>query len=182
MKTITKVKKAAKIYQYIAKTNLPFGIKAGDIFTKTSNGFVNSKGSPIIYDCDGDTTFFKKEELVQPIHPVGTMLLLIKNLGKRVNSKNKYYNLTANTVFTFIKQDKSGVYMVNANGYEYRFSLTELEKSFANTTKYYYVSDAGNVRATYVNINATADVYRSKIGNMFEDEKSANDKLKKDVI
>mgnify|MGYP003430534348 CR=1 FL=1 len=33
-----------------------------------------------------------------------------------------------------------------------------------------------------ININATADVYRSKIGNMFEDEKSANDKLKKDVI
>lgn len=72
--------------------------------------------------------------------------------------------------------------MVNANGYEYRFSLTELGTCFVNTTKYYYISDVGSVRSTYIDINAAADVYRSKIGNMFEDEKSANDKLKKDVI
>jgi hypothetical protein len=117
--------------------------------------------------------FNKKEELLKPMFEVGTPLLLITNIGKKINTENKYFNLTSNTVFYFVKQDKTYVYVKNMNGYVYTFMVNEIKKHFILTKSYFYISDAGIVKETFLNINKKADVYRNKVGNIFNDLKSA---------
>ena len=100
-------------------------------------------------------------------------MLLITNIGKKINTENKYFNLTSNTVFYFVKQDKTYVYVKNMNGYVYTFMVNEIKKHFILTKSYFYISDAGIVKETFLNINKKADVYRNKVGNIFNDLKSA---------
>jgi hypothetical protein len=160
--------KIQKNYQYVSKTDLPFGVKKGTIFLKKDNVYIDKNtGETTLYDC-GDIKFFSKEEIVEPIFKVGTKLLLCVNIGKKRNNLNNFYKLNKNMVFTYLSETSICVTLSNENGLNYEFSYNDIKTKFKECVEYFYISDSGTVKSAISGVNENADAFRLKYNNMYD--------------
>jgi hypothetical protein len=171
---------------YIANTNLPFGIKKGDILTDVNGVLKNSKGIVVPFNASVETSFFKPYdiEIKSDKFEIGDVVILpiVKNCNVYLNSVycSKNFDIPAYTPFVisefFIKPRSNKIYVViNFNDIKYIVSEDDVNIFKA----YYFISSSGEVHKAVLGKDKKSDNFRMKSNNCYDSKDDAVEALVK---
>ena len=148
-----------------ATQKLPFGIKKDDILTYDGKVLTNSEVKVIPLNPNEEKDFF-----------IGKIIFTGKyTIGSKVMIKDKIIGTKIQTHIPMVVveyADKNTV-LVSLNGIKHKIKETLL---FAYQ-EYWFLSSNGKPHQTILGRDESGDIYRSKLGNMFNTKEEAQNKL-----
>lgn len=169
---------------YTAKTNLPFGIKKGDIFTEYDNGVLKSANGIVVpFNASVETSFFEACVIISNKFKIGDVVILpiVKKCNVYLESYiSKTFDIPAYTSFVildfYIKPRSSKIYVViKLNDVKYIVSEDDVNIFKA----YYFINSSGEVHNAILGRDRKSDNFRMKSNNCYESKDDAVDALHK---
>jgi hypothetical protein len=170
---------------YTAKTNLPFGIKKGDIFTEYDNGVLKSANGIVVpFNASVETSFFEACVIISNKFKIGDVVILpiVKKCNVYLESYtiSKTFDIPAYTSFVildfYIKPRSSKIYVViKFNDVKYIVSEDDVNIFKA----YYFINSSGEVHNAILGRDRKSDNFRMKSNNCYESKDDAVDALHK---
>lgn len=171
---------------YIANTNLPFGIKKGDILTDVNGILKNSKGVVVPFNASVEKSFFKPcdIEINSDKFKIGDVVYLpiVKkcNVYLKPSYSSKTFDIPAYTSFVildfYIKPRSNKIYVViNFNDIKYIVSEDDVNIFKA----YYFINSSGEIHNAILGRDRKSDNFRMKSNNCYDSKDDAVDALHK---
>lgn len=170
---------------YTAKTNLPFGIKKGDIFTEYDNGVLKSANGIVVpFNASVETSFFEACVIISDKFKIGEVIYLpiVKkcNVYLKPSYSSKTFDIPAYTSFIildfYIKPRSNKIYVViNFNDIKYIVSEDDVNIFKA----YYFINSSGEIHNAILGRDRKSDNFRMKSNNCYDSKDDAVDALHK---
>lgn len=168
---------------YKALSNLPFGIKKGDILTLINGVLYNIKDEKVPYDYK-DKKFFELHEVLSEWVKKGDLFIFDKdvrvllNINDKIISKYDFAKIASNKKNYFVVD---GIHIVKNKKYISFVFENVLYKVFENhiipVSVYYFIDSKGTVHSDIAGKDISADKFRKISGNFFDTKEDANAKL-----
>lgn len=149
-----------------ATQKLPFGIKKDDILTYDGKVLTNSEGKVIPLNPLEEKDFFKQHIIFTGKFPIGSKVMIKEKIIRT--------NIQIHHPMEVLEYPDKNTVLVSFNGIKHKIKETLL---FAYQ-EYWFLSSNGKPHQTILGRDESGDIYRSKLGNMFNTKEEAQNKLK----
>jgi hypothetical protein len=168
--------------KFEALSNLPFGIKKGDIIFENGSVITNEKGYvvPIIPSKEKD--FFKEVIELKGKFEKETVVFLKTVTDRKEYVKSglgrNYFKVPAWTALILVdhfEKSKKLYAIINFNGRNYEV----LESEISEYKEYHFINSKGEIHKALIGREAGADLFRLKSKNYFASKEDARKELDK---